>query len=235
MKGIEVSVFILTDGTQYLLLPEAKDYKRIGEGDTGLNTGGMGAISPVPFADDVFMQKVKTQIIEPTLNGLREENIPYFGFIFFGLMNVDGQPKVVEYNARMGDPETEVVFPRIESDVLEMFVKLSQGKLSEYKLAVSAKTAATVVLASGGYPEKFETGKNITQTENINNTLIFHAGTSFDGKNVSTSGGRVLALTSFGDNISEATEKSLQAAEKIHFDNKYYRKDIGQDLIQFTR
>jgi len=230
LKGIELSVFVLTDGTSYVILPEAKDYKRIGEGDTGLNTGGMGAISPVPFADKPFMSKVEERIISPTVNGLIKDGIDYKGFIFIGLMNVNGDPFVIEYNVRMGDPETEVVIPRIESDLVDLFEVTSKGKLAEYKIHISDKVASTVILVSGGYPETYEKGKKISGLNLVSDILLFHAGTKMIDNSVVTAGGRVLALTGLSKTIDESLVKSYKAAEAIEYDGKYYRRDIGNDL-----
>ena len=230
LDGIELSVFVLTDGKNYLTLPSAKDYKKIGEGDSGLNTGGMGAISPVPFVDDNFMTKIEDRIIKPTIEGLEKEQITYKGFIFIGLIKVGDDPFVIEYNVRMGDPETEVVLPRIKNDLVEVFQKLDAGKLDEVKLDVTEEAASTVMLVSGGYPEAYEKGKEITGFENISESLVFHAGTSAENGKVLTNGGRVIAVTSFGKDYQEALKKSYQNAEKLHFDKMYYRKDIGFDL-----
>jgi len=229
LDGVELSVFVLTDGESYKILPSAKDYKRIGEGDTGLNTGGMGAISPVPFADRFYIEKVEREIIRPTIEGLKSENITYKGFIFFGLINVKGEPKVIEYNVRMGDPETEVVIPRITSDLLNLLKGINHGTFSEKDLEITNEFAATVMLVSGGYPQSYENGKEISGIESIDTSLIFHSGTKNDGC-IKTNGGRVLALTSFGATINSALEKSYETAEKISFEGKYYRKDIGFDL-----
>lgn len=230
LKGIELSVFVLTDGEHYKILPSAKDYKRIGEGDTGLNTGGMGAISPVPFADEAFLQKVEEQIVKPTITGLKADRIDYQGFIFIGLMNDNGNPSVVEYNVRMGDPETEVVIPRIQSDLLDLFEGVTNRTLNEKTFEINQQTATTVMLVSGGYPEAYEKGKAMTGIDAIENSIPFHAGTQQDGEHIITSGGRVLALTSFGNSIEEALEKSFSNAKKVQFDKKYYRTDIGFDL-----
>lgn len=231
LKGIELSVFVLTDGQNYKILPSAKDYKRIGEGDTGLNTGGMGAISPVPFADDAFLKKVEERIVKPTINGLKDDGIDYQGFIFIGLMNDNGEPSVVEYNVRMGDPETEVVIPRIKSDLLDLFDGVANRNLHEKTFVLDERTATTVMLVSGGYPEAYEKGKVMTGFETIENSIPFHAGTSIQGESIITSGGRVLALTSFGHDIKDALSKSFANAKKIHFEKKYYRTDIGFDLV----
>jgi phosphoribosylamine--glycine ligase len=231
LKGIELSVFVVSDGDNYIVLPEAKDYKRIGEGDTGLNTGGMGAISPVPFANEAFMAKVREQIIEPTINGLKSEGIDYKGFIFIGLMNVNGNPYVIEYNCRMGDPETEVVFPRFENDLVEVMDATAKRNLHTITPQINPKTAAAVILVSGGYPGGYEKGKEIFNYENLGNTLVFHAGTKIVDNTLVTSGGRVMALTNFGDSIGEAVSKSLVAAEKVTFEKKYFRTDIGKDII----
>lgn len=231
LKGIELSVFVITDGTDYLILPEAKDYKRIGEQDTGLNTGGMGSISPVPFADKTFLNKVEQQIIIPTINGLKKDGIPYVGFLFIGLMNVNGEPLVIEYNVRMGDPETESVLPRINSDLLEILLAVSEGNLSKTKIEISEKTAATIMMVSGGYPEEYEKGKIISGLQRDTESLIFHSGTQNIDNNIVTSGGRVLAITSLGDSIQDAIAKSVNAVSNIHFSGAYHRSDIGSDLI----
>ena len=232
LDGIELSVFVLTDGNNYKILPSAKDYKRIGEGDTGLNTGGMGAISPVPFADKFFIERVEDRIIKPTIKGLQEEEIEYKGFIFIGLMNVNGDPKVIEYNVRMGDPETEVVIPRIKSDLLNLFKGISNGTFGEQDFYVDEDVATTVMLVSGGYPESYEKGKGISGLEEVEKSIVFHAGTRKEEDKVLTNGGRVMAITSFGRTIEEALSKSFDNAEKVKFDGKYYRKDIGFDLKQ---
>jgi len=234
LEGIELSVFVLTDGRHYKLLPSAKDYKRIGDGDTGLNTGGMGSISPVPFADKEFMTKVETRIVQPTIKGLIEENIDYKGFIFIGLMNCGGDPYVIEYNVRMGDPETQSVFPRIKSDVVELFEAVGQGTLNKEVLNINPRTAASVVLVAGGYPEKYHKGDPITGIENVSDAIVFHAGTAYTGKQISTNGGRVLAVTAIDDTLPGALLKAYQESSKIEFANKYNRKDIGQDLLRIS-
>lgn len=235
LSGIEVSMFVLTDGNDYLLLPEAKDYKRIGEGDTGLNTGGMGNVSPVPFVDKLFLSKVEERIIKPTIAGLKKENINYKGFIFFGLMNVNGNPYVIEYNVRLGDPETEVIIPRIQSDLLEIFAAVKKGELSKCQIMLLEQHAVTIILSSKGYPEKFETGKEIIVDEKISDCLVFHAGTVIEDKSgkLLTNGGRVLAVTALGKNLQEAIKMAYTATEKISFEGKYFRKDIGKDLLKF--
>ena len=231
LKGIELSVFVLTDGKSYKILPSAKDYKRIGEGDTGLNTGGMGAISPVPFATDDFLQKVEELVVKPTINGLQKEGIDYRGFIFIGLMNDNGNPSVVEYNVRMGDPETEVVLPRIESDLVDLFEGVANQTLNEKSYEVTPQTATTVMLVSGGYPEAYEKGKTITGFDTVDDSIVFHAGTIVKDGKVVTNGGRVMAITSFGDSIEDALKKSYKNINKITFDKINYRKDIGFDLV----
>jgi phosphoribosylamine--glycine ligase len=230
LDGVELSIFVLTDGESYKILPCAKDYKRIGEGDTGLNTGGMGAVSPVPFADRFYIEKIEREIISPTIKGLKEENIKYQGFIFIGLINVKGEPKVIEYNVRMGDPETEVVIPRIKSDFLNLLKGIKDGTFSEKDLQIKEEAAATVMLTSKGYPQKYEKGMIISGVENIQESIIFHAGTKQSKNNVLTNGGRVMSITSFGKDIEMALERSFNSAEKINFKGKYYRNDIGADL-----
>ena len=231
LKGIELSVFVLTDGKSYKILPSAKDYKRIGEGDAGLNTGGMGAISPVPFADEAFLNKVEELVVKPTIEGLQSDGIDYRGFIFIGLMNDNGNPSVVEYNVRMGDPETEVVLPRIESDLFDLFEGVANQNLQEKSFSVTDKTATTVMLVSGGYPEAYEKNKEIIGSENVDESIVFHAGTKMVDSKVVTNGGRVMAVTSFGNTIEEALERSYRSIDKIHFEKMNYRKDIGFDLI----
>jgi phosphoribosylamine--glycine ligase len=231
LKGIELSVFVLTDGKNYKILPSAKDYKRIGEGDTGLNTGGMGAISPVPFADEAFLNKVEELVVKPTIKGLQKDGIDYRGFIFIGLMNDRGNPSVVEYNVRMGDPETEVVLPRIASDLFDLFEGVANQTLDKKSFSVIEKTAATVMLVSGGYPESYEKNKEITGFDAAEESIVFHAGTTFKENKVVSNGGRVMAVTSFGDTIEEALEKSYKSIDAIHFDKMNYRKDIGFDLV----
>ncbi|WP_207422011.1 phosphoribosylamine--glycine ligase [Desertivirga brevis] len=231
LSGIELSVFVLTDGKSYKILPEAKDYKRIGEGDTGLNTGGMGSISPVPFADAEFMKKVEDQIIKPTVHGLKMDLIPYQGFIFIGLMNCGGDPFVIEYNVRMGDPETESVMPRIESDFVDLLLGVANGNLEEKELKVSAKTAATVMLVASGYPGEYLKGKVITGTENVRGSTVFHAGTIQEDGMVKTAGGRVLAVTALSDTMFGAVQQAVTDAGRIYWDGRYFRTDIGFDLL----
>ncbi len=231
LDGIELSCFVLTDGKNYKLLPTAKDYKRIGEGDTGLNTGGMGAISPVPFADAVLMEKIETRIVKPTIAGLQSEGIEYKGFVFIGLINVKGEPMVIEYNVRMGDPETEVVIPRIQSDLVALFQAVAEQKLSKIELVIDPRSATTVMLVSGGYPEDYAKGMPISGLEAVTDSLVFHAGTTHKEEQVVSNGGRVLAVTSYGNSFQEALKKSYQNIDKLHFDTMYYRKDIGFDLI----
>ena len=230
LDGIELSCFVLTDGVNYKILPTAKDYKRIGEGDTGLNTGGMGAVSPVPFADAILLDKIESRIVKPTIEGLKKDNIQYKCFVFIGLINVNGEPIVIEYNVRMGDPETEVVIPRLKSDLVELFQAVAYEKLNDINLEVTEKTAATIMVVSGGYPEEYVNGKVISGIETVTDSIVFHAGTNKDNDNIITNGGRVLAVTSLGDNFEEAIKKSYQNIEKLHFDTMYYRKDIGFDL-----
>ncbi len=232
LKGIELSVFVLTDGKSYKILPAAKDYKRIGEGDTGLNTGGMGAVSPVPFADEAFIKKVEEKVVKPTINGLNKEGIDYRGFIFIGLMNCNGEPQVIEYNCRMGDPETEAVIPRIKSDLLDLLQGVATQTLDKKKYDTIEEIATTVVMVSGGYPGDFTKGIEVSGLNHVKDSIVFHSGTKFNGDKVVTNGGRVFAITSFGKTIEEAVTKSFAAAEKINYDKKYYRKDIGRDLIK---
>ena len=230
LDGIELSVFVITNGDTYKILPTAKDYKRIGEGDTGLNTGGMGAVSPVPFVDRFFMEKIEQEIIKPSIEGLKKENISYKGFLFIGLIKVGSEPKVIEYNVRLGDPETEVVIPRIKSDFLNLLKGIKDGTFSEKDLNISEDVAATVMLVSGGYPQKYNKGYEITNSENCEGSIVFHAGTKNDEGIVKTNGGRVIAVTSFGKTLGDALTKSNKNAEKINFQGKNYRKDIGFDL-----
>ncbi len=230
LSGIELSCFVLTDEENYKILPTAKDYKRIGEGDVGLNTGGMGAISPVPFVDDVFMQKVEDRIVKPTIEGLKKDNLPYKGFVFIGLIKVGDDPFVIEYNVRMGDPETEVVLPRLQNDLVEIFNAMGEGKLNSVELDINPQAATTVMMVSGGYPEAYEKDKEITGLETIEGSIAFHAGAQLKNDKVVTSGGRVMAMTSYGETYKEAIKKSYQNIEKIKFDKMYYRKDIGFDL-----
>ena len=233
LSGIELSVFVLTDGQHYLILPSAKDYKRIGEGDTGLNTGGMGSVSPVPFADKVFMKKVEDRIVKPTVRGLHDDKIDYCGFIFIGLMNCGGDPYVIEYNVRMGDPETESVFPRIKSDVVELFENTARGTLARCTLRVDPRTAACVMMVAGGYPETYEKGKVIELGEESDNVTVFHCGTRRDDNgDLLTAGGRVICTTALADTLPEALLKSYNRAANITWDGKYYRRDIGQDLLK---
>ncbi|GGG36462.1 phosphoribosylamine--glycine ligase [Bizionia arctica] len=230
LDGIELSCFVLTDGKNYKILPTAKDYKRIGEGDTGLNTGGMGAISPVPFATDDFLNKIEDRIVKPTIDGLKKDNLPYKGFVFIGIIKVGDDPKVIEYNVRMGDPETEVVLPRLKTDLVEIFQAIANETLDEVVIEIDERAATTVMLVSGGYPEGYEKGKEITGLENVEGSIAFHAGAIEREGKIVTSGGRVMAITSFGNTYQEAIKKSYQNIEKLHFDKMNYRKDIGFDL-----
>jgi phosphoribosylamine--glycine ligase len=230
LDGIELSCFVLTDGKSYKILPTAKDYKRIGEGDTGLNTGGMGAVSPVPYVDAVLMEKIETRIVKPTIAGFQKDGIPYKGFVFIGLINVKGEPIVIEYNVRMGDPETEVVIPRLKTDLVELFLAVANEKLDQIALEVDERSATTIMVVSGGYPEEFEKGKVISGLENITDSIVFHAGTKLENNQVVSNGGRVLTVTSYGDNFEEAIKKSYQNIAKLNFDKMYFRRDIGNDL-----
>jgi phosphoribosylamine--glycine ligase len=232
LKGIELSVFVLTDGVSYKILPAAKDYKRIGDGDQGLNTGGMGAVSPVPFADEAYLKKVEERVVIPTIEGLRKDGIPYSGFIFIGLMNDNGDPKVIEYNVRMGDPETEVVIPRIKSDLLELFIAVAEKKLASFKFELDDRIATTVMMVAGGYPGDYEKGKVISGLENVKDAVAFHAGTKNENDTIVTNGGRIIAFTAFGNSIGEAIQKSYAAANAVKFEGCYFRKDIGQDLMK---
>jgi len=233
LSGIELSVFVLTDGNSYKILPEAKDYKRIGEGDKGLNTGGMGAVSPVPFASEKFMQAVENEVIIPTIEGLKKEGINYNGFIFIGLMNHEGEPHVIEYNARMGDPETEVVLPRIESDILSLMIATAKGELHEAECIVSKQHAVTTVVVAGGYPGDYKKGDVIVGYDSVKDANIFHAGTKLEGSLVVTNGGRVMALTGMSNTLERAIQKSQKAAHDVLFEGKYYRKDIGLDVLRY--
>ena len=230
LDGIELSCFVLTDGKSYKILPTAKDYKRIGEGDTGLNTGGMGAVSPVPYVDAVLMEKIEKRIVKPTIDGFQKDGIPYKGFVFIGLINVKGEPIVIEYNVRMGDPETEVVIPRLKTDLVELFLAVANEKLDQISLEVDERSATTIMVVSGGYPEEFEKGKVISGLENITDSIVFHAGTKLENNQVLSNGGRVLTVTSYGANFEEAIKKSYQNIAKLQFDKMYFRRDIGNDL-----
>jgi phosphoribosylamine--glycine ligase len=230
LEGIELSCFVLSDGAHYKILPMAKDYKRVGEGDTGLNTGGMGAISPVPFADDAFTAKIRERIIVPTMEGLLEDGLPYQGFIFIGLIKVGGDPYVIEYNVRLGDPETEVVLPRIKNDLLEIFRAVANRSLDTVELEIDERSASTVMTVSGGYPESYEKGKLIRGLENISSAIPFHAGTTLKNGEVLTNGGRVLALTAFGSDYKQALENAYRNVKEINFEGMYYRRDLGFDL-----
>lgn len=230
LDGIELSCFVLTDGKSYKILPTAKDYKRIGEGDTGLNTGGMGAVSPVPFADAEFLQKIEDRIVKPTINGFQQDRIDYKGFVFIGLIKVGNDPFVIEYNVRMGDPETEVVMPRLKSDLVEIFRAMANQTLDQVEFEIDPRSATTIMVVSGGYPEDYEKGKVISGLEKVEGSIAFHAGTTLKDGQVVTNGGRVLAVTSYGDNFKEAIAKSYSTIEKLHFEKMYYRKDIGFDL-----
>ena len=230
LDGIELSCFVLTDGKNYKILPTAKDYKRIGEGDTGLNTGGMGAVSPVPFATPEFLNKIEERIVKPTVEGFKKDNLPYVGFVFIGLIKVGDDPKVIEYNVRMGDPETEVVFPRLKNDLVDVLSAMANGTLNEIDIEIDERAATTIMLVSGGYPEAYEKGYVISGVETIEDSIPFHAGAVLKDEKIVTSGGRVMAITSYGDTYQEAIKKSYQNIEKLHFDKMYYRKDIGFDL-----
>ncbi|MEM7373061.1 MAG: phosphoribosylamine--glycine ligase [Bacteroidota bacterium] len=231
LDGIEISIFVLSDGSDYKILPSAKDYKRIGEGDTGLNTGGMGAVSPVPFADEAFLATVEESIVHPSLTGLQQEGIPFKGFLFIGLMVIDGQPFVLEYNVRMGDPETEVVLPRLDADFASLCMAAATGQLRDVPMAIHPQTCVTVMMVSGGYPQAYAKGKVMKGFEGVSESILFHAGTKAEGEQIFTNGGRVLAISSLGDSIEAAVQQSLQGADMIQFDGKNYRRDIGKDLM----
>jgi phosphoribosylamine---glycine ligase len=235
LSGIEMSAFVITDGNSYKILPEAKDYKRIGEGDTGLNTGGMGCVSPVPFATEEFLKKVETRIIIPTIDGLKKDGIPFTGFIFFGLMNSNGNPYLIEYNVRLGDPETEVILPRFDGDLLEVFISAGKGRLRETSFEIDKRTCVTVMLVSGGYPGNYEKGKIISNIEKTSGSIIFHAGTKLSDAKVITNGGRVIAVSSLGKNLNDALDSSFKNAALIHFEGKYFRGDIGKDLKKYIQ
>ena len=230
LDGIELSCFVLTDGKNYKILPTAKDYKRIGEGDTGLNTGGMGAVSPVPFATEDFLNKIEERIVKPTISGLQKDNLPYKGFVFIGIIKVGDDPKVIEYNVRMGDPETEVVLPRLKNDLVEIFKAIANQTLDTINIEIDNRAATTIMLVSGGYPEAYEKGKVISGVQNISDSIVFHAGAKHEGENIVTAGGRVMAITSYGNTYQEAIDKCYQSIDKLHFDKMNYRKDIGFDL-----
>ena len=230
LEGIELSCFVLTDGKDYKILPTAKDYKRIGEGDTGLNTGGMGAVSPVPFATKEFLDKIENQVVRPTIEGFKKDNLPYVGFVFIGLIKVGDDPKVIEYNVRMGDPETEVVLPRLKNDFVEILSAMANKTLASISIEIDDRAATTIMMVSGGYPESYEKGKEITGLETVDQSIVFHAGAQLKANKIVTSGGRVMAITSFGDTYKQAIKKSYQTIDKLYFDKMYYRKDIGFDL-----
>lgn len=235
LQGIEISVFAITDGKHYKILGSAKDYKRIGEGDTGLNTGGMGAVSPVPFADEAFNRKVEERIVRPTVEGLQQDGIDYRGFIFFGLMNHQGEPAVIEYNVRMGDPETEVVMPRLKTDILDLFEATATGRLETAAFDLDDRCCTTVMIVAGGYPGAYKKGNPITGFDRVQESMVFHAGTCCRENEVVTNGGRVLAVSSFGKTMEEALQQSYRNVEKLHFQDMYYRKDIGQDLLKWVK
>ncbi|MBC7642799.1 MAG: phosphoribosylamine--glycine ligase [Flavobacterium sp.] len=230
LDGIELSCFVLTDGKNYKILPTAKDYKRIGEGDSGLNTGGMGAVSPVPFANSILLEKIENRIVKPTIEGFVKDGIDYKGFVFIGLINVEGEPIVIEYNVRMGDPETEVIIPRLKTDLVELFHAVANQELDKIVLEIDSRSATTIMVVSGGYPEEYEKGKTISGIENVTDSIVFHAGTKLVNNQILSNGGRVLAITSFGEDFDAATKKCYQSIEKLYFDKMYFRKDIGQDL-----